>query len=428
MDSGPIAVMTSRNNNPHYVLVLLFMAYTFSFLDRQILSILFEPIKLEMGLSDTELGFLGGLAFALFYATLGIPIAMWADRGVRTRIITGSLIIFSGMTALCGLAQNFWQLALARVGVGVGEAGVNPSAHSIIADLYPPEKRSTAMGVLAMGANVGILIGLAVGGFLSVAYGWRVAIMAVGFPGLLLGLLFWATVREPARGASESRASAEPAPPLRQSLPYMWQNKAMRHIVLGSMLKGVGSYGISVWLPSFFMRTHDLTAAQTGVILALGIGVLGGAGTLFGGYLNDRLSRQRAGRGLATLALITALVYPLAAAAWLVDALPLAIGLYLLPMLTGGMFLAPGFALVQSLARLRMRSIASAVKMLAVNLIGLGIGPQAIGFLSDLLSPSLGTDSLRVAMCIVAAASVWGALHFYLASRHLEDGLRQAQS
>ena len=420
--------MRRQENNPHYVLVLLFVAYTFSFLDRQILSILFEPIKLEMGLSDTELGFLGGLAFALFYATLGIPIAMWADRGVRTRIITGSLVIFSAMTAVCGLAQNFWQLALARVGVGVGEAGVNPSAHSIIADLYPPEKRSTAMGVLAMGANVGILIGLAVGGFLSVMYGWRVAIMAVGLPGLLLGLLFWATVREPVRGASEARSAQEPAPPLPESLRYMWQNKAMRHLVIGSMLKGVGSYGISVWLPSFFIRTHGLSEAQTGLILALGLGVLGGGGTLLGGYLNDRLSRQRAGSGLAALAVITALMYPLAVAAYFAGSLPLAIGLYLLPMLAGGTFLAPGFALVQSLARLRMRSIASAVKMLAVNLIGLGIGPQAVGMLSDLFEPSLGSDSLRVAMAIVAAASVWGALHFYIASRNLEAGLRQAQA
>ena len=180
---SPAAGAATRGNHPYYVLALLFLAYTFSFVDRQILSILFEPIKLEMGLSDTQLGFLGGLAFALFYATLGLPIAMFADRSVRTRIITASLVVFSLMTALCGLAQNFWQLALARVGVGVGEAGVNPSSHSIIADIFPPERRSTAMGVIAVGANAGMLLGMAAGGILSVLYGWRVAIMAVGLPG-----------------------------------------------------------------------------------------------------------------------------------------------------------------------------------------------------------------------------------------------------
>ena len=176
---APAAGAATRGNHPYYVLALLFLAYTFSFVDRQILSILFEPIKLEMGLSDTQLGFLGGLAFALFYATLGLPIAMFADRSVRTRIITASLVVFSLMTALCGLAQNFWQLALARVGVGVGEAGVNPSSHSIIADIFPPERRSTAWGVIAVGANAGMLRGMAAGGILSVLYGWRIAIMAV---------------------------------------------------------------------------------------------------------------------------------------------------------------------------------------------------------------------------------------------------------
>ena len=225
MSTGPAASTTAvqlpaaadtaaRGNHPYYVLGLLFLAYTFSFVDRQILSILFEPIKAEMGLSDTQLGFLGGLAFALFYATLGIPIAMLADRGVRTRIITASLVVFSAMTALCGFAQNFWHLALARIGVGVGEAGVNPASHSIIADIFPPARRSTAMGLIAVGPNAGMLIGLAAGGILSVQYGWRVTIMAVGLPGLLLGLIFWLTVREPRRGGSESRSADVAVPRL----------------------------------------------------------------------------------------------------------------------------------------------------------------------------------------------------------------------
>ncbi len=424
---SPAAGAATRGNHPYYVLALLFLAYTFSFVDRQILSILFEPIKLEMGLSDTQLGFLGGLAFALFYATLGLPIAMFADRSVRTRIITASLVVFSLMTALCGLAQNFWQLALARVGVGVGEAGVNPSSHSIIADIFPPERRSTAMGVIAVGANAGMLLGMAAGGILSVLYGWRVAIMAVGLPGLLLALIFWLTVREPVRGASEQRSAQEKAPPIGETLTYMWRNKAMRHLVIGSMLKGTAGYGLVSWMPSFFMRTHELTAAQVGLLLAIGMGVLGGLGAFLGGYLNDRLSKRRAGAGLAAIAVITAGVFPFSVAAYLVDDFRIAVALFVIPLFGGNMFLAPGLALIQSLARLRMRAVASAVKMLTLNLIGLGLGPQVVGILSDVLRPTLGTDSLRVAMVVVGSLAVWGAVHFYLSSRHMREGLAQAR-
>ena len=438
MSTGPAASTTAvqppaaadtaaRGNHPYYVLGLLFLAYTFSFVDRQILSILFEPIKAEMGLSDTQLGFLGGIAFALFYATLGIPIAMLADRGVRTRIITASLVVFSAMTALCGFAQNFWHLALARIGVGVGEAGVNPASHSIIADIFPPARRSTAMGLIAVGPNAGMLIGLAAGGILSVQYGWRVTIMAVGLPGLLLGLIFWLTVREPRRGGSESRSADVAAPPIGESLVYMWRNRAMRHLVLGAMMKGIGGYGLASWMPSFFIRTHDLNAAQVGLLLGVGIGVVGGLGAFLGGYLNDRLSKRRAGAGLAVIAVVTAAVYPVSVGAYLAPDLWVCSALLFVALFGSGMYLAPSFALVQGLARLRMRSIAAAVKMLAINLIGLGLGPWGVGALSDLLRPAFGNDSLRIAMPIVGAFAVWGAVHFYLCSRHLEEGLAEAQ-
>ncbi len=410
-----------------YVLGLLFAAYTLSFLDRQILSILFEPIKGELGLSDSQLGLLGGLTFALFYATLGLPLAMLADRRSRKAIITGSLVVFSAMTAVCGLAQSFWHLALARVGVGIGEAGVNPSSHSIIADVFPPEKRSTAMGVLATGANVGMLIGFIGGGFLAATYGWRVAIVAAGLPGLVLALVFWLTVKEPERGASEARKATGETPPLRESLAYMWNNRAMRHMVIGSMLKGTASYGVSAWLPSLFIRAHGLTTAQVGVMLALLVGVLGGIGAFLGGLLNDRLSKQDPGRGFFVIVLITAGIYPFAAAAYLSNNLTLAIALMVVSSFGGNMFLAPSLALIQSLAKLRMRAVASAVKMLTLNLVGLGLGPLVTGVMSDLLQPSLGDDSLRVAVTIIASLGVLGAVHFYLSSKHMREGLAQAQ-
>jgi len=409
-----------------YVLGLLFAAYTLSFLDRQILSILFQPIKLEMDLSDTQLGLLGGIALALFYATLGLPLAMLADRSNRVRIVTGSLVVFSTMTAACGVAQNFWQLFLARIGVGVGEAGVNPSSHSIIADIFPHERRSTAMGVLATGANVGQLLGLVIGGVLSTYYGWRVAIVAVGLPGLLLAVVFRLTVTEPQRGASEGRAASGSAPPLKESLLYMWRNQAMRHLIIGSMLKGTAGYGVGSWLPSLFIRSHGLTGAQVGLLLGLLSGILGGTGALLGGYLNDRLSKREAGNGLAFIALATAGVYPLAVGAYLSGDLRLAVALILIPVFVNNMFLAPSLALVQSLARVRMRAVASAVKMLTLNLVGLGLGPFAVGFFSDSLQSSFGERSLGIAMSIVASSGVWGALHFYISSRHMEAGLQMA--
>lgn len=414
-------------DKPNYTLVLLFAAFACSFVDRQILSILLEPIRQEMDLSDTQLGFLGGLAFALFYATLGVPIAMLADRSNRKRIITASLVVFSFMTVLCGMAQNFLQLAAARVGVGVGEAGVNPASHSIIADLYPQEKRATAMGFLAIGTNVGMLIGMGLGGVLSLYFGWRVALMTVGLPGLLLACIFWLTVREPARGAADKLEAPQKALPVKDSLYYMWHNRAMRHIVIGSMLVAVSSYGISAWLPSFFIRTHGLSTAQVGLLLAVFGGILGGVGAFLGGYMNDRLAKQKQGRGLLAIALITVTAYPFTVAMYLSPTFGMAAAFLAIPAFTSGMFLGPSMAYVQSLAKLRMRSFAAAIKMMTLNLVGLGIGPQAVGLISDALKPSYGEDSLRIALVIISAVSLWGALHFYLCSKHLIAGLQEAK-
>ncbi|HYD44810.1 MAG TPA: MFS transporter, partial [Phenylobacterium sp.] len=212
-------------------LALLFLAFTFSIMDRQIVSILAEPIKHEFALTDTQLGFLGGLAFAAFYVTLGLPIAMLADRGGRKTIISLSLAAFSAMTVICGLAGNFWHLLLARFGVGVGEAGVNPSSHSILADYYPPEKRSGVMSIIALGANIGMLLGLVVGGFVAHRYGWRAAFFVVGAPGLALAIAVHFFLKEAPRGFSEGRtAVAAQPPPLRESIAYFWSNRAMRHL------------------------------------------------------------------------------------------------------------------------------------------------------------------------------------------------------
>ena len=408
-------------------LTLLFFAYVFSITDRQIVSILFQPIKAEFGLSDTQLGLLGGLAFGVFYATLGIPIALVADKGRRREIVAGSLAIFSAMTALCGMAQSFWQLVLARFGVGIGEAGVNPASHSIIADYYPPERRSTVMSVLAMGANMGMLIGLIVGGFVSQAYGWRAAFLVVGLPGVILAVLVQLFLKEPPRGLSEGRVAKSEAPPLGQSLGYIWRNRAMRHLIAGSTICGVVTYGLGQWQPTFFMRVHEMPASQVGVTLGLLFGGVGGVGALCGGWLTDRLQNRRAAWGMWMIAAVMVAMIPLHVLAFRAESTVASLALFLLPVFTSAFYLGPSLALVQGLAPLRMRSISAAVKMLCMNLIGRGIGPTVVGVLSDLFEPTYGQDSLRMALIVMSLLPIWAAVHFYICGRNLEAGLAKAR-
>lgn len=405
---------------------LLFFAYVFSVTDRQIVSILFQPIKAEFGLSDTALGLLGGLAFGVFYATLGLPIARIADKGNRREIVAVSLAIFSAMTALCGMAQSFWQLVLARFGVGIGEAGVNPASHSMIADYYPPAQRSTVMSVLAMGANMGMFIGLIIGGFVSHAYGWRAAFLVVGLPGLILAVLVQMFLKEPQRGLSEGRVAKGDVPPLGQSLGYMWRNRAMRHLIAGSTITGVVTYGLSQWQPAFFMRVHEMPASKVGLTLGLLFGVVGGAGALCGGWLTDKLQNRREAWGIWMIAAVMVVMVPLHVSAFRAQSTAVSLALFMLPVFASSFYLGPSLALVQGLAPLRMRSISAAVKMLCMNLIGLGIGPTVVGVLSDLFEPAYGRDSLRMALIVMSLLPIWAAVHFYFCGRHLKAGLAMA--
>ncbi|MDZ4371832.1 MAG: MFS transporter [Phenylobacterium sp.] len=372
-------------------LILLFLAFTFSIMDRQIVSIL-------------------------------------ADRAMMFFRPPRSLATFSAMTALCGLAQNFWHLLLARFGVGIGEAGVNPSSHSILADYYPPEKRSGVMSIIALGANVGMLLGLVVGGLVAHNYGWRAAFFVVGLPGVLLALMVHFFLKEAPRGFSEGRTTtAVKPPPLRESVTYFWSNQAMRHLIAASMVAATISYGMGQWQPAFFIRSFGLSPAQVGLMLAGVFGVLGGIGAVTGGWLTDKLQQRRVPWGVWMIAASQLAMIPLQVAAFLSSSPWVALAFFALPAFLSGFYLGPSLALVQGLARLRMRSVAAAVKMLCVNLFGLGIGPMLIGIFSDLLRPSLGQESLRYSLIIFAAAHVWAAIHFYICGRHLEAGLAEAR-
>jgi len=399
-------------------LTLLVLAYTLSMCDRMILSILFPDIKAEFGLSDTQLGLLGGLSFALFYATMGLPIARLADKYSRKRIIIVSLVIFSVMTAVSGLAAGFISLLLLRIGVGVGEAGVNPASHSILADYFPPKRRGFAMATLMLGGSFGMILGFVGGGVIAEIYGWRIALVSVGVPGLLLAFFMARLLREPARGTFETQAP-QPSPPILTTAAVLWANPAMRHMMAGGVIAGLMSYGLTQWLPTFFMRAHELSQSEAGMMIAGVFGITGAIGALVVGKFFDRLSVRGFQYGLWMLAMVPFVSIPLFIMGLFADNLTMAIALFIIPGFFANSFMGPSLAMVQTLSPVHMRAVSSAIMMLCLNLIGLGLGPLLVGVLSDLLSTVYGEGSLGVALACFGLFAFWGSLHFWLCGRAL---------
>ncbi|MCH2172784.1 MFS transporter [Myxococcota bacterium] len=416
--SGPVSPHRAR-----YALGLLFVVYAVSLVDRQILAMLLEDIKLEMGLKDWQLGFLSGLAFALFYSTAGIPLARLADRGSRRAVIAAGMIAWSIATALSGAARGFWQLALARVAVGVGEAAGSPPSHSLISDLFPPESRARAIAIYTMGANVGVMGGYMLGGWLAQSIGWRWTFVVIGLPGVLVGLLVRFTLPEPPRGAIEDRADDEPQPPLGEALRYLFRLRAYRQLAAATSLYNVASYGFMFWVPAFMQRVHEMDRTEIGLWLGPIAGFVGAAGAFTGGWLAD-IGSRRDERWLAWVpaiagmlgapCIVVFLLIPGAHAAvlWYV---PIT---FLTAMWTGGTYSA-----VQGLASLRMRATAAAVLLFLLNFIGFGLGPQLVGILSDVFEPTWGRESLRYALLVVGMCKAWGCVHGFLAAKHLRAEL-----
>ncbi|WP_241527374.1 spinster family MFS transporter [Sphingomonas turrisvirgatae] len=402
-----------------FTLALLTAAYFFSYMDRQILAILQEDIRRDLLLSDTQLGLLAGFAFAIFYATLGLPVARLADRGNRVNIIAIALALWSGMTAVCGLAQNFVQLLLARIGVGIGEAGSSPPSHSIIADLYPPEKRAGAMGIYSLGVVLGAAGGTMIGGTLAHFYGWRVAMFAVGVPGILLAVLIKLFVVEPRRGLSDptqSAASHGDMPAFGEGFRSLFANRAAVHLVMGVTITSLIGYGHTAFGPSFMIRSMNLDKLQIASIVAPVGAVAGTLSAVGGGWLANWAAARWGLHTQAWLVLaMKAVGLPLSFLFFASSDPWVGVPIYWVSIILVNSYLGPTFALIQGLAPLRMRALWAAVTLLVINLIGLGLGPTLIGVISDALKPTFGVESLRWAMLTFAAATPWALFHYWRA-------------
>ena len=396
-------------------LALLTCAYFFSYMDRQILAILQEDIIKDLRLSDAQMGVLGGLAFAVFYAGLGVPVAWLADRGNRVRIIAAALAIWSGFTAAGGLAANFTQLLLARIGVGIGEAGSSPPSHSIIADLYPPEKRAGAMAVYSLGVGLGAAFGTIIGGTVATFYGWRVAMYVIGLPGLLLAAVIWAVMPEPKRGLSDAQVAMEDGKPtMRDGFRTLFANRAAVHLIAGFTLTSMIGYGHTAFGPSFLIRSFGFTkleiALQIAPLAALII-AFAGVGS---GKIADRLAKKHGLPVQATMvAVCKTVALPCTIAFYLSTSTAVAIPLYLISLAFGAIYLGVTFSLIQSEAPVRQRATWAAITLLINNMIGLGLGPTLVGALSDYLKPTYGAESLRYAMFTFAAITPWAIFHYW---------------
>ena len=410
----------------NYVLGVLLLAYIFNAMDRAILSVLLSSIKQEFGASDTELGLLGGIAFAFFYATAGIPIAAWADRANRRDILSLCIAAWSFMTALCGMATNFVTLLLARIGTAIGEAGGGPTSQSLISDYFRLRDRATALSIYALGVPLGAMLGNFGGGWLDQLYGWRAAFIIVGLPGVLVAILTRLTVREPRRGAAdESTAELNPtALPLPQVVSYLWSLRSFRNLALAAALHAFVLYGANLFNPSFLMRLHGMSSGHAGTWMAV-FSLISTIGTFAGGYLADRLSVRLSDRrwylwlpGIATI-----LSVPFQCVGYLAPSLFIAIPCFIVMAVLGAAYFGPSYAMTQALAPLRMRAVAVSLLLFVQTLIGLGLGPLFVGILSDLLAPTHGVNSLAWGLVAVAAFNVWATVHYFRGARTLREDL-----
>jgi predicted MFS family arabinose efflux permease len=402
-----------------WTLAILIVVYTFNFIDRQIIGILAVPIKADLGLSDTQLGLMGGLAFALFYTFLGIPIARLADRASRTWIMTAALTIWSLMTALCGLTQNFTQLFFARLGVGVGEAGGVAPAHSLIADLFPPNQRARALSIYSFGIPIGSALGIVFGGLIASLIDWRAAFFMVGLAGIAIAPLFRLTIREPVRGQFDPPgAHTEPAS-LGDVARMLAHKPSFWGLSLGASCASMMGYGLFFWLPSFFVRSYGISLLEASLFFGAILLIGGIAGLWLGGALVDRFGEKRKSLYAVIPAAAFIATVPFYIVGVMSPTLTLSFVVMLVPVALGLVWLGPVLAAIQHLVSPNMRATASAIFLFINNIIGLGAGTVLLGALSDGLQAHFGDQSLRYAILASTGFYIIAAGLFLVSSRRL---------
>ncbi len=430
-DAAPLRLEAVRNDTSAierwYVLLIMCLVYTLSIADRYVISTMLEPIRIELQLSDAGIGFLTGVSLALFYVSFGFPISWLTDRRSRRNIIGASLVAWSVMTVCCGLARNYWQLLLSRIGVGVGEAGGTPGANSIISDYFPAVRRPMALTIFSLGAPIGAWLSADIAGSIADHYGWRSVFLALGIPGVVAGILVFLTIKEPRRGQLDARDGG-PAPSLTHTMRFLWQQRSAVHVMVGSAITALWGWGLMWWTPAFLMRTYALTPGEAGGITGP-IHLVGGtAATVFTGWLLARPSMSDPrrivwllGTGIAISTVVSGIIYR-------THSLALATALFWIFIPSIYFYIGPCFGLLNNLAQPKMRAIFCAATLFVANVGNLVVAPQLVGMLSDWFAPNhiANAASLRLAMLCLVPTGLWAAAHYFWSARDLRRDQERA--
>jgi predicted MFS family arabinose efflux permease len=423
VDANSVATMGQR----WYVLIIMMLAYTINIADRYVMSTVLEPIRLELKLTDGGVAFLTGVSLALFYVTMGIPLSWVADRYNRKNLLAFSMTVWSAMTALCGMSQGYIQLLLARIGVGIGEAGGTPSCNAIVGDYFPADRRAMAMTVFALGAPIGAWLGADMAGAVAAEYGWRAAFYVLGVPGVLLALIVYFTVKEPKRGQLDA-ISDNGAPSMAETMRFMWSQKAAVHVMMGSGVSALWGWGLMWFTPTFIQRMYSLDVGEAGAVVGPIHLVMGISASLLTAWLLARPSYVDPRKICRLLGVVTALATIPSIIAYYTNSLPTATLMWWIFIPAIYFYIGPAFALGQNLAPPKMRAMFIAVSLLIANAFNLIIAPQAVGLMSDYFAGPSGADaaSLRSALLVLAPTGFWAAYHYWRAEKYIVEDQKRA--
>lgn len=403
-----------------YVLFIMMLAYTINIADRYVMSTVLEQIRLELHLTDSGVAFLTGVSLALFYCGMGIPLSWIADRWNRRNLLAISITVWSAMTTLCGLSRGYLDLLLARIGVGIGEAGGTPSCNSIVCDYFPASRRPMALTIFALGAPIGAWLGADMAGAVAGAYGWRAAFLVLGIPGIILAAIIMLTIKEPERGCLDA-VKSDDTPSLADTLKFLWSQKSAMHVLLGSGVSALWGWGLMWFTPTFIQRTYGLDVGAAGAVIGPIHLVMGIAASVLTAWMLSRPAFVDPRRIVWLLGGVTAVATVPSIIAYYTDSLPLATLMWWLFIPAIYFYIGPAFALGQNLAPPKMRAMFSAVALLIANVFNLIVAPQGVGLLSDWFAGPGGADaaSLRLALLILAPTGFWAAFHYFMAAKHI---------